>query len=148
MEKKLLPNMIFRSISNRLTLKANRGPIGVGLIGVGGWGGTNAVNIMRSRRFNVSCAYDKRAQTASRFAKRFGIKDFERMDSLLCDADIQAIVATVPNHFHAEVVKAAADAGKHIFIDKPLASCPNICRELGLYCKKRSHLAGRPSSAP
>lgn len=133
----ITPAMMFRAVYNRFTLKANRGPIGIGLIGVGGWGATNAANIMRCRRFNISGVYDKRTQSAYRFANRFSTKCFERMDELLDDSNIQAIAATVPNQFHADVVKAVADARKHIFIEKPLASYPEICRELGQYCQKK-----------
>ena len=131
------PKNIYKSVYNRFTLKANRGPIGIGLIGVGGWGATNAANIMRCRRFNIYGVYDKQVQFTSHFANRFSTKCFEQMDEMMDTPDIQAIAATVPNHFHAEVVKAAADAGKHIFIEKPLASCPETCRELGQYCREK-----------
>jgi predicted dehydrogenase len=92
---------------------------------------------MRSRRFNIVGAYDQKAQSSRRFANRFRTKCFEGLDELLDDPSVKAIAATVPNQFHADIVKSAADAGKHVFIEKPLASDPEICRELGLYCRDK-----------
>jgi len=122
---------------NRFALKANGGAIGLGLIGIGGWGASNAVHIMRSKRFNIVGVYDIRTKIASRFANRFKTKCYNRIDDLLNDPAIQAVCITVPNHFHMELVKAAADSQKHIFIEKPLASKADACRELGAYCKDK-----------
>jgi predicted dehydrogenase/nucleoside-diphosphate-sugar epimerase len=136
-KKWVTPAELARVAYNRLTLKADRGPTGIGLTGVGGWGSTNAANIMRSRRFNIVGIFDQRTQAAERFAGRFGTKCYDRIEELLEDSEIQAVAATIPNQFHADVVKAAADAGKHIFMEKPLAVYPETCRELGQYCRER-----------
>ena len=134
MAKKLKPAVIYRAVRNRVFLKANTGSIGIGLIGIAGWGTTNAFNVMRSRRFNICGVYDPQIQPSSQFAMRYRTTCFEQLDEMLKDRSIRAIAATVPNHVHADIVKVAADAGKHIFIEKPLASHPAICRELGEYC--------------
>ena len=123
-----------------MILKANRGPIGLGLIGVGGWGGANAANIMRSGRFNVLGVNDIQEEAARRFANRFKTKRYEDLEALLAESAIQAVCITVPNPHHSELVKLAADAGKHIFIEKPLASHPDSCGELGRYCEDRGVL--------
>lgn len=57
-----------KALHNRLTLKANLGSINIGLVGVGGWGVSNAVNIMRCRRFKIDGVYDKQLNTVERFA--------------------------------------------------------------------------------
>jgi predicted dehydrogenase len=62
---------------------------------------------------------------ATSFAKRHGIPqaytDYRR---LLENLDIKMVIIGVPNHLHCEVVCAAADAGKHVVIEKPL--CLNL----------------------
>ncbi len=136
-KKRVTPAELLRVAYNRLTLKADRGPTGIGLIGVGGWGSTNAANIMRSRRFNIIGVFDQRSQAAERFAGRYGTNRYDRIEEMLEDPDIRAIAATIPNQFHAEVVRAAADSGKHIFMEKPLAVYAEVCRELGAYCGTR-----------
>jgi predicted dehydrogenase len=128
---------ILNAINNRFFLKADRGPIGVGLIGVGGWGASNAASVMHSRRFNIIGVYDIRRDVAAKFSGRFSTKCYSHIDELLAESDIQAACITVPNPFHGDMVKAVAAAGKHIFIEKPLASHPDECRALGEYCKSR-----------
>ncbi|MCP4541866.1 MAG: Gfo/Idh/MocA family oxidoreductase [Chloroflexi bacterium] len=137
MEKMRDLRQVLVTVYNRFALKANRGTIGIGLIGIGGWGASNAVSIMRCQRFNILGVYDIETQFARRFAGRYNTKCYSQFDDLLNDSDVQAIAVTVPNQFHADVVKAAADAGKHIFVEKPLASHPDVCRELGQYCRER-----------
>lgn len=129
--------VIFKAAYNRLTLKADRGAIGIGLIGVGGWGVSNAINIMRSRRYTIRGVHDKRMLHARKFSARYKAKCYEHLDDLLYSPDIQAVAVTVPNQYHADVIVAAADAGKHVFIEKPLASHPDECRRIGEYCSEK-----------
>ena len=126
-----------RALKNRLTLNAHTGHIGVGLVGVGGWGKTNATSIMQSRRFDILGVVDSVKERASQFSKRFNTNFFDSYEEMLSDKRISAIVLTVPNMFHHDMVKQAADAGKHIFIEKPLASSAENCRLLGQYCDEK-----------
>lgn len=125
------------SLYNRFALKPARGAIGIGLIGIGGWGISNAVNIMRSRRFTIKGVYDIQENLARKFAERYKTTWYSTLSDLLADTAIDAVCITVPNPSHKELVLAAADAGKHIFIEKPLASHPDECRNIGQYCANR-----------
>jgi len=129
--------ILYQALYNRCTLKANCDGIGIGLIGIGGWGITNAENIMRSRRFNVNGVYDIHTESACKFADRFKTKFYRSIDELLDAREIHAVCISVPNHFHAGIIVAAADAQKHVFIEKPLASDPDICRALSRYCAEK-----------
>ena len=131
---------IAEAIFNRFTLKANNGPIGIGLIGVGGWGRSNAVSIMRSQRFTIHGAYDIQENVARKFAGRYKVRHYDNIVDLLAEPTIQAVCITVPNPFHKDLVLAVADAGKHIFIEKPLAFRSSDCWELGNYCNGRQVL--------
>src|SRR5690606_243938 len=68
------------------------------------------------------------------FGSRYDITVHQCLESLLASDAIGAVCITVPNHLHADYVYAAADAGKAVFVEKPLASSPSLCRELGQYC--------------
>jgi predicted dehydrogenase len=109
----------------------------MGLVGVGGWGMTNATSIMRSHRFDILGITDIEKERSMRFAKRFNTGFYDSYEEMLNDQKISAVALTVPNMFHPEMVRQAADAGKHIFIEKPLASSAENCRILGQYCDEK-----------
>ena len=50
--------------------------------------------------------------------------------------EIDAVVVVTPTQFHRDIVVAAAQAGKHIFCEKPMASTPEECDEMIEVCRK------------
>ncbi len=127
----------WNAIISRLTLRARRGPVSMGIVGVGGWGLHNAVAVMRARRFTVRQVCDVRREVAQSFAERYGTEWCVQYQDLLARTDISCVALTVPNPLHGTMVRAAADAGKHVFIEKPLSTDAEECRELGRWCQER-----------
>lgn len=58
-------------------------------------------------------------------------------EALLADPDIQAVYVPLPNTLHAEWTRKAADAGKHVLVEKPLTPTGPEAQELVEYCKAR-----------
>jgi predicted dehydrogenase len=105
----------------------------IGLIGYGGIGRVHAL-AYRALGFHYGLPADSitvhgvattRKESAERAAAEIGcsiaVDDYHR---LLQDSDIDAVSICVPNHLHEEVAVAAAQAGKHIYCEKPLAMDP------------------------
>ncbi len=63
-------------------------------------------------------------EAAARFGAKFHYTDYHE---LLRREDIEAVVIVTPTATHAEVIQAAAAAGKHIFSEKPLAQTLEAC---------------------
>lgn len=62
-------------------------------------------------------------------AKRLvGVPVYERSDELLGRNDIDAVVICAPTHLHAELAIAAAAAGKHFYLEKPIATTAGEAR--------------------
>lgn len=71
-------------------------------------------------------------------AEDLGIpRSFSSYEALLADPDIDAVYIPLPNHLHAEWVKKAADAGKHILCEKPFAMNAREAEESIEYARKR-----------
>ncbi|HZQ05493.1 MAG TPA: Gfo/Idh/MocA family oxidoreductase [Anaerolineae bacterium] len=69
----------------------------------------------------VAVASRTRAK-AEELAREFGIpRVYDDWRALLADAEIDAVCVTTPNYLHCEMTVAACDAGKHVFVEKPLA---------------------------
>jgi len=76
-------------------------------------------------------------------AEEFDIpKYYGSYEALLADKDIDAVYIPLPNHLHKEWTIAAANAGKHILCEKPLALNAAEAQEMVDFCKEAGvHLA-------
>ena len=75
----------------------------------------------------------------SEVASRFSIpKIFNNYDELLNEPSIDAVYIPLPNSLHKEWVKRAADQGKHILCEKPIALTYEEAQEMIEYCKLRN----------
>jgi len=102
-------------------------------IGMIGYGGIGRVHVMGYRNIpfhyglpantvNIVGVATTRAETAQQAAQEIGC-DFYTADyrELLARDDIDVVDVCVPNSAHEEIVVAAAEAGKHIYCEKPLS---------------------------
>jgi myo-inositol 2-dehydrogenase / D-chiro-inositol 1-dehydrogenase len=98
-----------------------------GLIGYGAWGRHHARAIQETAgaELRTVCA----ASDASRAAARqdTGVDAHSDYRELLARADIDAVDIVVPNYLHEEVACAALEAGKHVLLEKPMATSIEAC---------------------
>src|SRR3972149_2509364 len=78
---------------------------------------------LRASPRNVLAAVASRAQDrADAYAKEWNIpRVFGSYEAMLADPDIDVIYNPLPNHLHAEWTIKAAQAGKHVLCEKPMA---------------------------
>lgn len=73
----------------------------------------------------------RRPETARSFAARHGIgKVYETTEGLLADPDIDIVYIATPPASHKEIALLAARAGKHVYVEKPMAMNATECREI------------------
>jgi predicted dehydrogenase len=91
------------------------------IIGLGRWG-RSLVNAVHGRTdaIKFTAAYTRTAASAQDFCRERNIPMFRRFEDALASPDIDALVLATPHSMHAEQVMAAAVAGKHIHVEKPL----------------------------
>lgn len=95
------------------------------------WGILGAANIavkkvipamQRSESGEVTALASRSLEKAERWARELGIpRAFGSYDELLADADIDAVYIPLPNHLHVPWSIKAAEAGKHVLCEKPIA---------------------------
>jgi predicted dehydrogenase len=108
----------------------------VACIGIGWWSDVLADAIKRSGKLSIAACYTRSADKREAFAKKYGCKAAPSYEAILGDRSIEAIINTTPNATHLETTRAAAAAGKHVFLDKPIANTIADARAITEACRK------------
>lgn len=98
------------------------GTIGVGVIGVGILGRRHARVFAELPGSSVEAVADTEFERAERAAGGVGGRAYADYDSLLKDAAVDVVAVATPDHLHFGPVMAALKAGKHVLVEKPLAT--------------------------
>ena len=97
-------------------------PVTVACIGMGWWSDVLADAIVRSGKLSIAACYTRSEPKREAFAAKYGCTAAPSYEAVLQDRGIDAIINTTPNNVHLETTRLAAAAGKHIFLDKPIAN--------------------------
>ena len=111
--------------------RASVSPLRFGILGTAHIARSFVQGVSPSRRVIVSAVASRDSGKARAFAKELGIaRHFGSYEALLADPDIDAVYVPLPNSLHAEWSIAAAQAGKHVLCEKPLAATAGEARAM------------------
>jgi myo-inositol 2-dehydrogenase/D-chiro-inositol 1-dehydrogenase len=98
-------------------------PLRIGIVGLGRLGQRHAQALAFSTRNCVLTAACSPVEAEQAYAReQLGIQQvYARYEDLLASPDVDAVVLVTPTSLHADQAIAALRAGKHVFIEKPLA---------------------------
>ncbi len=108
----------------------------ISLIGCGEISPHNASGIVASRRGELGPVMDLNAQAAQMLGDQFGVPHTTELSSILDDAAVDAVVIAVPHFLHADMARQAAEAGKHVIVEKPIATTPKDADLMIESCRK------------
>ena len=95
----------------------------IGIVGVGNIATLNVPGYLAHESCDVVALCDPRADVLERRSREWGVdRTYTDLDSLLADDEIDAVEILGPTPLHAEHVIAAARAGKHVSVQKPIAN--------------------------
>jgi len=102
--------------------------IGVGVIGVGVFGENHCRTYTDDPGADLKAICDANEARLNEIGDRFGVADrYTDYRALLARDDIQAVSIATPDFLHCEFAVAAARAGKHILLEKPMATTEAEC---------------------
>jgi predicted dehydrogenase len=97
--------------------------IGIGVIGYGYWGPNLVRNFAEQRNGRVTFVADTRPERLAQASARYpAIKTSTNYRDLIADPAVDAVVIATPVSSHAPLALEALRAGKHVLVEKPLAS--------------------------
>ncbi len=89
-----------------------------------------ARNALETGKVKITAVWDEDCERGKEWADRLGA-DFEsNLDALLARDDVDAVICDTPTTMHEEVLIKAANAGKHIFTEKALATTVEGCKKI------------------
>jgi len=103
---------------------------------MGWWSDVLADAMQRSGKLRIVACYTRSEAKRHAFARKYGCEAYPTYDAILHDRAIAAIVNTTPNDAHKETTLAAAAAGKHVFLDKPIANSLADARAITQACSE------------
>jgi predicted dehydrogenase len=110
-------------------------PLRVACLGMGWWSDVLADAILRSGKIEIVSCYSRSEDKRRKFAEKYRCRNSESFEAILADPKIEAIVNTTPNDVHLPTTRAAAAAGKHVFLDKPIANTVSDGRAIAKCCR-------------
>jgi len=111
--------------------------IGWGFIGTGNYPNSRiAPAAALAENTSIVAAYSRDQQRADAFAKTHGADAaYTSVEALLADFRVDVVFIASPNNLHAEFTKLAAKAGKHVLVEKPMATTVSDCVDMIKACK-------------
>jgi len=111
-------------------------PLRVACLGMGWWSDVLADAMKRSTQFEIVSCYTRSDEKRKAFASKYGCAAAPGYEAILADKSVAAIINTTPNNVHLETTRAAAQAGKHVFLDKPIANTVADGKAITEACRK------------
>ena len=93
----------------------------LGVAGLGRMGRQHAENLARTPSVELVRVVDSVEETARTAGEELDVEWSTRYEDLLRDSEIEGVVLVTPTGVHAEMIGQAAEAGKHVFCEKPIA---------------------------
>jgi predicted dehydrogenase len=92
------------------------------MVGLTGWASSLARGAARTPEIELVTGFARTPASRHEFSQDFGCETASSYEALLADSRVEAVILGTPNHVHCEQTIQAARAGKHVFVEKPIAN--------------------------
>jgi predicted dehydrogenase len=110
--------------------------IGVAVAGCGMIGGVHVTALKEIPETRAIGAWSRSTERGQQFAAQHQIRGYRSYEELLADPAVNAVIITLPSGYHAEYGIKAAQAGKHVIVEKPIDVTEAKARSLIEACRK------------
>ena len=93
----------------------------LGIVGIGVGASEILPQMEQIPEFDLVAAADVNPRVLETFKQRYGSRTYDSIEKLCADPDVEAVWVSTPNRFHAPHTIFAANHGKHVVVEKPMA---------------------------
>jgi predicted dehydrogenase len=98
-------------------------PLNLAVVGYGYWGPNIVRNVMDSSELHLWGLCELNPERAAKFSNRYpGVRTVSSLEQVLADPAVDAVSIATPPATHYPLAKQALEAGKHVLVEKPLAT--------------------------
>ncbi|MDQ2784037.1 MAG: Gfo/Idh/MocA family oxidoreductase [Chloroflexota bacterium] len=116
-------------------------PLGIALFGCGGVSAGHFSAYAANPKARLVAAVDVRPELAEAAARKWGAERwYTSTAEALADSEVQIADLCLPHHLHAPVAIEAANAGKHVFVEKPIANTLDEADAMIAACRENNVL--------
>ena len=109
----------------------------VGIVGLGMAVTPHAKSLLDLKhRAQVAYAFSPSAETRKKFGARFAFPQCDRLETILEDASVGAVLVLSPPNTHLDLAARCAAAGKHVLLEKPVEISTSRAERLVQACSK------------
>ncbi|MEM9646446.1 MAG: Gfo/Idh/MocA family oxidoreductase [Planctomycetota bacterium] len=108
--------------------------IGIGIVGTGMISNFHAKAIADAEGCHLTGCATRRPEAAAEFAQQYDCEGYSSLDAMLADPNVQAVSICTPSGAHLDPAVAAAKAGKHVIVEKPLEITTERCDQIIKAC--------------
>ncbi|MEK6950838.1 MAG: Gfo/Idh/MocA family oxidoreductase [Nanoarchaeota archaeon] len=114
--------------------------IRIAVIGVGSMGQQHARILFHSDAAQLVAVADSLPEQAEKIGRHYNARPYVRYQELLDDETIDAVSIAVPTSRHREVALSALEKGKHVLLEKPIASTEEEAQEIISTAKQQQRI--------
>jgi predicted dehydrogenase len=117
-------------LKTRAVLRRRR-PVRVAVVGLGYWGPNLVRNLVELPEAELAYVCDLREDALAAVARRYpAVRNTTSFEDVLADPDVDGVAIATPVSTHYELARRALEGGKHVLVEKPLASSSGAGEEL------------------
>jgi predicted dehydrogenase len=122
-------------------VRAEPHPVGIAVVGLGYWG-PNLLRVLGDNLdADVRWICDLDTDRLAKYRRRHpGARVTTRVDRALADPSVDAVIIATPVHTHYPLASQALQAGKHVFVEKPLAQSAALADDLAEVARERRRI--------
>ena len=109
-------------------------PLRCGIVGLR-WGRIHGLAAKETDKLDIVACFDQRKAARDFYRRDFGGEECTSFEEMLARDDIECVILATPNAIHAEHTILAAEAGKHVQVEKPIANTLEDARKMIDVCK-------------
>ena len=100
----------------------SQAPVKLAIVGLGRWAKVLTNAAQKSDKIEIIAGHSRSQEKRDEFTQQFGVATYASLAEILAMPEIEGVIITVPNEQHYTVAKQIAEAGKHIYTEKPISN--------------------------